>query len=52
MEGGLFPAHAGVILKHTLGGKKGLPIPRPCGGDPSCVLLFAYPDSYSPPMRG
>ena len=48
----LFPAHAGVILPHRARFRKGMPIPRPRGGDPSAKTVAESIFNYSPPTRG
>lgn len=48
----LFPAHAGVIPRSSLGFMPLLTFPRPRGGDPTAKETKNWEEAFSPPTRG
>ena len=48
----LFPAHAGVIPKLEIMGRKGSPFPRTRGGDPMRLSFRIFIFFFSPHTRG
>ncbi len=48
----LFPAHAGVILKHDQANKCFHAFSRTCGGDPSYISNTTSKHFFFPHMRG